>query len=418
MIRQLAGAGALALICSAGFAADQSQPMAAGGFDVLQPLSDAPKKIESGPYAGNFYVPSTLSTVLWGYLPNNSAEPVLTVPSGSTVTFDTISHEGILEDQGRDPVAYFAKHGIDKSTVLEDAIAITGSDMPHDFKNDGPHIVTGPVAIEGAEPGDVLKVEVVTLEPRVPYGVISNRHGKGALPGEYPHTPAQDDASAAHPERYGNVSVFTPIEKDGDQWIGTLDAGNDREIRFPLHPFMGIMGVAPDTAEKVNSVPPLRVGGNADINDLGAGSTVYYPVAVPGAMFYTGDSHYTQGDGEVALTALEGSLRATLKLTLLKSGKADLPGGKIDKLLGETNDYWITVGLDPDLDLAMKDAVRESIRFLHQQYGIDEALALAYLSAATDFEVSQVVDKTKGIHALIRKADFDSFNTAAENSGQ
>lgn len=400
----------LALCCSLGIAGAAEN---ADDFEILQPLAAEPGRLNSGRHAGDFYVPSTVDTVRWGYLPNNRAKPVLTVPSGSTVTFDTVSHEGILEDQGRDPIAYFADKGVAENAVLDDAIAITSSDLAHDFAKDGPHIVTGPVAIENAEPGDVLKVEVLELEPRVPYGVISNRHGKGALPGEYPKTTQSAGADAAHPERYGNVSIFSPIEHDGDTWYGTLDAGQDRTIRFPLHPFMGIMGVAPDTAEPVNSVPPSRIGGNADINDLGAGSTVYYPVEVPGALFYTGDSHFTQGDGEVALTALEGSLRATLRLTLLKSGKDELPGKQIDKLLGETNDYWITVGLDPDLDLAMKDAVRESIRFLTRQYGIDEALALAYLSAATDFEVSQVVDKTKGIHALIRKSDFSELSPAA-----
>ncbi|GAB3670885.1 acetamidase/formamidase family protein [Salinisphaera aquimarina] len=415
MLRLMAGATAFAFVCNLGFAAT---PADNGDFHVLQPLAPAPQKMSSGAYDGNFYVPSTTRTVQWGYLPNNRAKPVLTVPSGSTVTFDTISHEGILEDQGRDPVAYFASKGVAEDKVLDDAIAITGSDMAHDFAGDGPHIVTGPVAVEGAEPGDVLKVEVVKLEPRVPYGVISNRHGKGALPGEYPRTEAQPNPDTAHPERYGNVSLFTPIEQDGDHWYGMLDGGNGRRIRFELHPFMGIMGVAPDTAEKVNSVPPMRVGGNADINDVGVGSTVYYPVAVPGAMFYTGDSHFAQGDGEVALTALEGSLRATLKLTLLKSGKDALPGGRIDKLLGETDDYWITVGLDPDLDMAMKDAVRESIRFLHAEYGIDESVALAYLSAATDFEVSQVVDKTKGIHALIRKSDFADFDAVDQPAVQ
>lgn len=403
-------AGAVALCCSV-----MSAQAAGDDFDVLQPLADKPQKMTSGAYSGNYYVPSTTRTVNWGYLPNQSAKPVLTVPSGSAVTFDTISHEGILEDQGRDPVAYFATKGVPEDQVLEDAIAITASDLEHDFFNDGPHIVTGPVAIEGAEPGDVLKVEVVKLEPRVPYGVISNRHGKGALPGEYPKTEPEPNPSSEHPERYANVSTFAPIVKDGDRWYGTLDAGEQRTIRFPLHPFMGIMGVAPATSEPVHSVPPSRVGGNADINDLGVGSTVYYPIEVDGGLFYTGDSHFTQGDGEVALTALEGSMRATLKLTVLKSGKADLPGKQVDKLLGETSDYWITVGLDEDLDLAMKDAVRESIRFLHQQYDIDEALALAYLSAATDFEVSQVVDKTKGIHALIRKADFQEFDDDADN---
>ena len=406
MTRRLAAL--LALNCALGTAVAADT---ADDFDILQPLQDQPGKLDSGEHAGDYYVPSTVDTVRWGYLPNKSAEPVLTVPSGSTVTFDTISHEGILEDQGRDPVAYFADKGIAEEAVLDDAIAITASDLEHDFANDGPHIVTGPVAVEGAEPGDVLKVEVVKLEPRVPYGVISNRHGKGALPGEFPKKEQKDDPSSEHPERYGNVSIFSPIERDGDDWYGLLDAGDGRTIRYPLHPFMGIMGVAPDTTDPVNSVPPQRIGGNADINDLGEGSTVYYPVEAAGALFYTGDSHFTQGDGEVALTALEGSMRATLRLTLLESGKDDLPGESVDKLLGETGDYWITVGLDPDLDMAMKDAVRESIRFLHQHYDIDEALALAYLSAATDFEVSQVVDKTKGIHALIRKSDFEDFDT-------
>ena len=399
-------AGMLALCCVA-----ISVHATPDNFDVLQPLADKPQKMMSGDYAGNYYVPSTTHTVHWGYLPNKSAKPVLTVPSGSVVTFDTISHEGILEDQGQNPLAYFGSKGVPKEEVISDAIAIAFSDIKHDFFKDGPHIVTGPVAIEGAEPGDVLKVEVVKLEPRVPYGVISNRHGKGALPGEYPKTKPKSNPSSKYPERYANVSTFTRIEKEGDQWYGMLDTGSGRMVRFPLHPFMGIMGVAPDTTEPVNSIPPSLIGGNTDINDLGVGSTVYYPIKVNGGLFYTGDSHFAQGDGEVALTALEGSLRATFKLTLLKSGKADIPGKQINKILGETSDYWITVGLDEDLDLAMKDAVRESIRFLHQQYGIDEEIALAYLSAAADFEVSQVVDKTKGIHALIRKSDFKAFET-------
>lgn len=381
----------------------------ASDFEILQQLKDEPTQLEEGRYSGNYYVPSTLDTVTWGYLPNRTFQPVLTVPSGSTVTVDTISHEGILEDQGRDPAAYFGSKGVSKHQVLTDAITLTGSDVEHDFKKDGPHVVTGPVAIEGAEPGDILKVEVLNIEPRVPYGVISNRHGKGALPGEFPKTPAQPDASTEHFERYGNVSVFTPIQSDGDGYVGVIEAGDGKNIKFPLQPFMGLMGVAADTDQPVHSVPPASHGGNADINDLGAGSTVYYPVQVPGALFYTGDGHFSQGDGEVALTALEGSARATFRLTLLKNGKDQVPGKALSQPLGETSDFWVTIGLDEDLDEAMKKSTRESIRFLNQQYGIDEALAYAYLSAATDFEVSQVVDKTKGIHALIRKSDFEEF---------
>ncbi|GAF53137.1 hypothetical protein JCM18900_11697 [Psychrobacter sp. JCM 18900] len=172
---------------------------------------------------------------------------------------------------------------------------------------------------------------------------------------------------------------------------------------------MGLMGVAANTSERVHSVPPAMYGGNIDINELGAGATVYYPVQVAGALFYTGDSHFAQGDGEVALTALEASARATFKFTLLKAGKDKIPGKEIVQPLAENAEFWITPGLDEDLDEAMKKSTREAIRFLNQEYGIDEAIAYAYLSAATDFEVSQVVDKTKGIHAKIRKADFKEF---------
>ncbi|RSN81629.1 acetamidase [Acinetobacter baumannii] len=387
----------------------------AESFNILKQISNKPVQLKDGNYKGNYYVPSTLETITWGYLPNKDAKPVIAVPSGSVVTFDTVSHEGLLEDQGRDAEKYFKSKGVKAENILDEAKTITKSNLKHDFHQDGPHIVTGPVEIQGAQPGDILKVEVIKVEPRVPYGVISNRHGKGALVGEFPKKPKQENASATHPERYGNVSVFTPIEKNAKgEYEGVLKTESGKAIRFPLYPFMGIMGVAANTSEPVHSVPPAMYGGNIDINELGAGSTIYYPVQVPGALFYTGDSHFSQGDGEVALTALEASARATLKFTLLKAGKDKIPGKEIVQPLAENAEFWITPGLDEDLDEAMKKSTREAIRFLNQEYGIDEALAYAYLSAATDFEVSQVVDKTKGIHAKIRKADFKEFNQAAK----
>lgn len=379
-------------------------------FTVLKQIADKPTQLSSGEYKGNYYVPSTLDTITWGYLPNRDASPVMSVASGSMVTFDTVSHEGLLEDQGRDAEKYFKSKGVKDDFILDEAKTITKSKLKHDFDKDGPHIVTGPIEIKGAQPGDILKVEVINVEPRVPYGVISNRHGKGALAGEFPKKAKQDNASAAHPERYGNVSVFTPIEKNAKgEYEGILKTDSGKSIRFPLSPFMGLMGVAANTSERVHSVPPARYGGNIDINELGAGATVYYPVQVAGALFYTGDSHFAQGDGEVALTALEASARATFKFTLLKAGKDKIPGKEIVQPLAENAEFWITPGLDEDLDEAMKKSTREAIRFLNQEYGIDEAIAYAYLSAATDFEVSQVVDKTKGIHAKIRKADFKEF---------
>lgn len=354
------------------------------------------------------YVVSTPDTIRWGHLPNATSEPVLRVRSGTVVTFDTVSHEGILEDQGRDPVQYFATKGVAERDVLRDARAIAESSIEHDFAADGPHVVTGPIFVADAAPGDVLAIDVVGLVPRAPYGVISSRHGKGALPGEYPEGPAPStDASVQRPERYRNVSTFTPVRHIRGADRAVLPAGR-RQAEFPIDPFMGIMGVAMDTSEQVNSIPPTVAGGNLDIRDLTVGSKLYLPVLVPGAKFFVGDPHYRQGDGEVALTALEAPLRGSFRLTVLKRGSAEIPGNRetLTTPFGETADYWLPVGLDADLDEAMKQAVRESIEFLHGEFDMPRAVAYAYLSAATDYAVSQVVDKTKGVHARIRKDEL------------
>ena len=377
---------------------------------VLQPRGEKPlSPSQARLSAGGYYVPATEETIRWGYLPNREAKPVITVPSGSIVTFDTVSHEGILEDQGRDPVKYFGHYGVPPDQVLNDAKAIAGSALTHDFAKDGPHIVIGPVALEGAQPDDVLKVEVLSLTPRVPYGVISNRHGKGALPKEFPENAGpQEGATSSKPELYNNVSTFVPIRRIGGEWYGVLRDGASNEVRFPIQPFMGTMGIVPANAgDRPNSIPPGEYGGNLDIKYLGAGATLYLPIQVPGALFFMADPHFAQGNGEVALTAVEGSLRTTVRLTVLKAGDQAIPSnGKLTGPFAETPEYWIPIGLDPDLNEAMKKATREAIRFLSEKHHMDRATALAYLSAATDFEVSQVVDRTKGIHALIRKRDF------------
>jgi acetamidase/formamidase len=378
-----------------------------GDYRVLQALADKPGEVEVPGYGKVFYVPSTVDTVMWGYLPNRDSKPVLTVPAESIVVFDTVSHEGILEDQGRDPVEYFGSKGVAEEHVLKDAIAITASDIKHDFVKDGPHIVTGPIAIEGAEPGDVLKVETLELRPRVPYGVVSNRHGKGALAGEFPETPKPEtDASADKPELYHNVFIFTPVRKFHNKWYGVMHNKDQEEVVFQVSPFLGIMGIAADTSEKVHSVPPGKHGGNMDVAAMGVGSTLYLPIQVPGALFYVGDPHNSQGDGEVALTALEQPQRGILRITLMKKGDPNIPSKELTQPFGETDEFWIPMGLNEDLDEAMKDSVRQSIKFLSESLNMDRATALAYMSAATDFHVSQVVDRTKGIHSLIRKDDF------------
>ena len=381
----------------------------AAEFKILQPLGDQPMQVKKGvlPWGG-YYVPSTPQTIRWGSLPNVEAKAVLSVPSGSVVTFDTVSHEGVLEDQGKDPVKYFGRYGVKPEQVLKDAQAIAASSVEHDFVKDGPHVVTGPVEIQGAKAGDVLKVEMIALEPRVPYGVISNRHGKGALPGEFPENKGpQPGADSAHPDLYANVSTFCPIRKIGGKWYGILKDKNGVEVRFPLRPFNGTMGVAVNTKDKPNSIPPGEYAGNLDINDLTVGATLYIPIQVDGALFYASDPHFAQGDGEVALTALEGSLRSTYRLTVLKVGDPRLPlKAPMKNPFAETPQYWIPIGLHTDLNEAMKDATRQTIQFLNERLGMDRADAMAYASAAVDFQVTQVVDRVKGVNAMIRKADF------------
>ena len=362
---------------------------------IRQALTDKPRANPDG----SFYLPSTPETITWGHLPNASSTPVLTVPSGATVTIDTLSHEGLLEDQGKDPLAYFGHLGIPRAQILEEAIAIAA--LPHDFGRDGPHVVTGPIAIEGARPGDWLRIETIRLESRVPYGIISNRHGKGALPGEYPTKAAAAHPNAAHPDSYGNISVLARAVA-GQGEIATARG----PIRFPLAPFVGLMGIAPNTKEPVHSVPPGHHGGNLDVRLLGPGSALYLPVQVHGAMFYAGDPHFAQGNGEVALTALEASLRATFRLSVEHDSATikALAGSHLP--FAETERDWIAIGLDPDLNLAMQQAVRAAIDFLVKRTGAQAHEVYAYLSAAASFEVSQVVDRTKGIHGVIRKADF------------
>jgi acetamidase/formamidase len=381
----------------------------AADFKILQPLGDKPVPVKkSADVPAGFYLPSTPDTVLWGSLPNADSKPVLTVPSGSVVTVDTVSHEGILEDQGRDPVKYFGQYGIKPEQVLNDAKALAASSMVHDFVKDGPHIITGPIEVEGAKAGDVLKVEILRQQMRVPYGVVSNRHGKGALPGEFPELPKPEaTADAAHPDLYHNVSTFVPVREVGGKWYGVIKDKSGLEARFALHPFNGTMGVAVNTKDKPNSIPPGEYAGNLDINELGVGATLYIPVQVDGAGFFASDPHFVQADGEVALTAVEGSLRSTYRLTVLKAGDPSLPlPAPMKNPFGETDKFWIPIGLNSDLNDAMKDAVRQTILFLEKKLGMDRATAMSYASAAVDFQVSQVVDRVKGVNGIIRKSDF------------
>ena len=389
-----------------------------------------------GPIDGDVYLPSRTGQVYWGYLPRTTDAPVARVRSGRTLTVDTVSHEGLLEDQGRDPVAWFGSKGVPRDRVLTDAVAIAKGYARHrrDFDADGPHVITGPVYVEDARPGDVLKVEPLSALPRVPYGVISSRHGKGALSVSFataaggisptevmPATP--DGRATKDPVEYGNVSVFTPLATGrGGVPSASLPVGRTGSVTWPIDPFAGLMSVATVGDAPVlndpllNSIPPTLGGGNIDVRLLNVGSAFYLPVVAPGALFSVGDPHMSMGNGEVALTALEGSLRLTFRLTVCRKGSKDAPSVAFRYPFGETPDAWVPIGLsDPDgirngqgsdLNVASRRAVVNALDFLQNDLGMDRAVAYAYLSAAADFEVSQVVDRTVGVHGVIPKSHF------------
>jgi len=338
----------------------------------------------TSPSSGQIYtVESTPDHVIWGELFKPDSAPILTVASGDRVILETISHEGILADQG-DTVEFLTGQGIKEEDILPDQLEVKANVAK---TGPGPHVITGPIYIEDAEPGDVLEIRTIGIDYRVPYGVISNRHGKGSLPGEFPVNEADIYTKVIPVDMANDIGIFRP--SNGQPNLG-----------IPLKPFMGIMGVVPANVEdSVNSVPPGVYGGNIDIKRLGIGSSLYLPVQVPGALFYSGDPHCAQGNGEVALTAIECSLTPTFELVLHKEMALEQP-------MGETEDAWISVGLDEDLNEAMKESVRESLRIVNSEYELTEQDALLLGSAAIDFEVSQVVDIVKGIHGVIPKQLF------------
>jgi acetamidase/formamidase len=347
--------------------------------------------------AARQHLSATVSTTLWGRLPCADDAPVLTVDPGEQVSIDTVSHEGIMEDQGRDPVAFFGGHGVPGADVLADAIAIA-SNGTH-TSADGPHVVNGPIGVRGAAVGDYLAVRVDELVPRTTYGVISSRHGKGLLPGVFP-------ANGKLTSIFCSVLEAADGRADALATLPLTAGSTARVVRFPIAPFLGVMGVATPGSGRLHSTPPGEYGGNLDISLLRAGSTLFLPVQVPGAGFYIGDPHLAQGNGEIALTALEAPLRATLTIDVIPRQRAEQLFGAARGPVVRTQEYLVPTGLDTDLDEAVAKCGRNALALLKASFGMDEELAYAYLSAATDFDISQVVDVVKGVHARIRISDF------------
>jgi acetamidase/formamidase len=318
---------------------------------------------------------STPDTVLWGYFAGD-APPVLHAKSGQTVRIDTVSHSGM--NTAEDPVTFFGHAGIPPDQVLQDVKDIYQK-VPHP-KGASAHVLTGPIYIDGAAPGDVLEVRIIGLENRVPYGVNNSGRGVGVL-GELL---AERAVKIIKLDLARHVALFSD------------------EIEVPLQPFMGIMAVAPPrNLSMVSSRPPAAWGGNMDFNKLTVGATLYLPVFNPGALFFTGDSHAVQGDGEIDGTAIEASLTATLQFIVHKGG-----GRAMHWPRAEDASYYYTMGLDLDLDKAMHDAAQETVAFLRDQKGLSAADAYALASVGVDFRVGEAVDAVQMVYGMIPKRLF------------
>ncbi len=357
----------------------------------------APLHTGTGAIHGSTYVTAGPSTLRWGRLPTADDAPVAAIGDGRTVTFDTVSHEGLLGDQGADPVAFFGRWGIEPDQLLDDVRDLTGSSLGRELPHDGPHAVIGPVSVAGARVGGVLCIETVELTPRLGYGIVSNRHGRGVLSGEMP---AVDPVTEEH---HDVVSVLATVDAPGR---GRIVGDGGRSVGFDLRPFLGLVGVTPGDGPARSSTPPGDHGGNLDIRHLGTGSRLFLPVQVDGAGLYVGDPHYAQGNGEVALTAFEAPLRATLRASVLSGREARALGSLLSSPWGQTDTHTIVVGLGDTLDEAMRTCVRRAVAYVDHVTGIGRPETLAFLSAAADFEISQAVNLVVGVHCTIRTRDL------------
>ncbi len=300
---------------------------------------------------------ATPETVHWGFF-DASLAPALTVSPGDEVIIDTVNGgPGELVDC---PFPLLPEHR-----------AIHRQCVP----KMGPHIMTGPVAVDGAQPGDVLEVEILGVQLRTDWGFNAIKPLRGALSEDFPFLRV----------------LHIPIDRELNEAL--LPFGP----RIPLRPFFGIMGVAPPAAwGTISSIEPREHGGNIDLTELVPGVRLFLPVFAPGALFSVGDGHAVQGDGEVCLTALETSLTGRFKLNLHRSWSLARP-------LAITPTHVITMGMDPDLDDAAKIALREMINVLVRTNGWSAADAYTFCSLACDLRITQIVDGNKGVHAMLAR---------------
>lgn len=310
-------------------------------------------------------LPATSETVVWGRF-GAAIPPVLTIEPGDRVRIETLS--GLAE--------LFPPEG-SGMTVAPALRAINEARLPFRWG----HLLTGPVAVRGAEPGDVLEIRIEAVEPGADWGFNAVEPFDGTLPEEF-----------VMPQR---VLTHVPVD---------LEAGRARlpwGVELPLAPFFGVMGVAPPPDHgEISSREPRLHGGNLDNRRLVAGTTLFLPVWADGALFTCGDGHGLQGDGEVCVTALEMALTGTFGFHLHKSGS--VPPRRLPR--AETPTHLVSMGFSPDLDEALRIALREMIAMIGERSAMTRVQAYQLSSLAADFAVTQCVNGEKGVHGMLRKS--------------
>lgn len=302
-------------------------------------------------------LPARVGTVHWGYY-DAALPPVLTMASGDTVTVHTLS--GNPADLPPDASGF---------TLLPEHRAVLEGTQ----RGPGPHLLTGPIAVDGAAPGDSLKIEILDIRLRQDWGFNKIMPLFGALPDDFPEG------------RWIHIGIDIERARVRMPW----------GLEFPAAPFFGCMGTAPPAGwGRQSSVQPRAFGGNMDNRDLVKGATLHLPVFHPGGLLSVGDGHAAQGHGEVNITAVETALTGTFRISLEKGTRLDLPWA-------ETPGHVIAMGFDEDLDDAARQALRAMIRLVRDRTGLSAEDAYTLCSVAGDLIVTQVVNGIKGVHMML-----------------
>jgi acetamidase/formamidase len=307
----------------------------------------------------------TPQTVTWGYF-DPKTPPALRIRSGETVDIETLVAAAPWQLEAA---------GVKREQIQP---ALLDIDRQVTDRMEIPHVLTGPIYVEDAHPGDVLEAQILSIDPTIPYAVNFVIPGRGFLPDEFP------------------MAIAKTIPLDLQRRVANFAPG----VSVPMRPFFGVMGVAPPVLTgRISSGPPWIHGGNLDNKEMIAGTTLYLPVHVEGALFSAGDGHAAQGDGEVCVTAMETSLRGSFRLTVRKDLKLRWPRA-------ESPTHYMTMGFHENLEDATKMAVDEMLDFLVSEKHLSRSDAYILASDAVDLRITQLVDGKKGVHALLAKSIF------------